>query len=147
MTSDHMIRASDRDRDVVVDTLRDAYTAGRLTLEEFQERTSAAYVSRTWGELRGLTGDLPVQPVLGSDLPGHEQQVTPQQRIVPPPPPPVPPRQAPVRPGNRSPWPPVLPFVAIWILFALGTRSSDGALAGLIIVMALLLFTSIARRR
>src|SRR5215471_18957325 len=71
MASDHMIRASDQDRDVVVTTLRDAYTAGRLTLEEFDERTTAAYASRTWGELRKLTEDLPAQPVLGSDVPGR----------------------------------------------------------------------------
>src|SRR5215468_5849145 len=68
MPSDH-IRASDRDRDTVVATLRDAYTDGRLTLEEFQERTAAAYEGRTWGDLRELTTDLPVQPVLGADLP------------------------------------------------------------------------------
>jgi hypothetical protein len=68
MASDH-IRASDRDRDAVVATLRDAYTDGRLTLEEFQERTAAAYDGRTWGDLRELTTDLPVQPVLGADLP------------------------------------------------------------------------------
>src|SRR6516165_11461741 len=70
MASDHSIRASDQDRDVVVAVLRDAYTAGRLTLEEFDERTTAAYASRTWGELRKLTEDLPAQPVLGSDVPG-----------------------------------------------------------------------------
>ncbi len=72
MASDH-IRASDRDRDAVVDTLRDAYTEGRLTLEEFQERTAAAYDGRTWGDLRELTTDLPVQPVLGADLPPEAQ--------------------------------------------------------------------------
>ena len=71
MASDHTIRASDVDREVVVATLRDAYTAGRLTLEEFDERTSVAYASKTWGELRRLTEDLPSQPVLGSDVPGR----------------------------------------------------------------------------
>lgn len=72
MPSDH-IRASDHDRDAVVATLRDAYAQGRLTLEEFQERTAAAYDGRTWGDLRELTTDLPVQPVLGSDLPPEAQ--------------------------------------------------------------------------
>jgi hypothetical protein len=57
----------------VVATLRDAYADGRLTLEEFQERTAAAYGGRTWGDLRGLTTDLPVQPVLGADLPPEAQ--------------------------------------------------------------------------
>jgi hypothetical protein len=68
MASDH-IRASDRDRDAVVGMLRDAFAEGRLTLDEFQERTTAAYAGRTWGDLRELTGDLPVQPFLGADLP------------------------------------------------------------------------------
>ena len=77
MPSDH-IRASDHDRDAVVATLRDAYTDGRLTLEEFQERTAAAYDGRTWGDLRELTTDLPVQPILGSDLPPEAQPAGPQ---------------------------------------------------------------------
>lgn len=68
MACDH-IRASDRDRDAVVTTLRDAFAEGRLTLDEFQERTTAAYAGRTWGALRELTTDLPVQPFLGADLP------------------------------------------------------------------------------
>jgi hypothetical protein len=72
MASDH-IRASDRDRDAVVGTLRDAYTDGRLTLEEFQERTAAAYGGRTWGDLKELTTDLPLQPALGTDLPPEAQ--------------------------------------------------------------------------
>ncbi len=63
------MRASDKDREAVVAVLRDAYTAGRLTLDEFDERTSAAYAKKTWGELRVLTEDLPEQPDLGADLP------------------------------------------------------------------------------
>src|SRR5579871_2589691 len=69
--TDRPIRASDQERDSVVEVLRDAYTDGRITLEEFDERTSAAYASKTWGDLRELTSDLPSQPVLGSDVPGR----------------------------------------------------------------------------
>jgi hypothetical protein len=69
MASNHGMRASDQDREAVVAVLRDAFTAGRITLEEFGERTSSAYASKTWGELRGLTADLPVKPDLGADLP------------------------------------------------------------------------------
>src|SRR3984957_19930290 len=72
MATDDPIRASDADREVVVDALREAYSEGRLTLDEFDERMSAAYASRTWGELRELTVDLPSQPVLGADLPGRQ---------------------------------------------------------------------------
>ena len=72
MATDDPIRASDADRDVVVDALREAYTEGRLTRDEFDERMSAAYMSRTWGQLRELTVDLPLQPVLGADMPGRQ---------------------------------------------------------------------------
>jgi hypothetical protein len=72
MATDDPIRASDTDRDVVVEALREAYTEGRLTRDEFDERMSAAYGSRTWGQLRELTIDLPVQPVLGADVPGRQ---------------------------------------------------------------------------
>ena len=65
MSTDDAIRASDGDREAVVAILRDAYAAGRLTLAEFDERTTAAFAGRTWGQLRELTSDLPDQPPLG----------------------------------------------------------------------------------
>ena len=60
MPTDDAIRASDADREHAVGMLRDGYVAGRLTLAEFDERTTAAFTSRTWGELRQLTKDLPL---------------------------------------------------------------------------------------
>ena len=81
MATDDSIRASDVDRDVVVVALREAYTEGRLTRDEFDERMSAAYASKTWGQLRELTADLPVQPVLGADVPGRQLPAP----VVPPP--------------------------------------------------------------
>jgi hypothetical protein len=59
MPTDDTIRASDADREHAVGMLRDGFAAGRLTLAEFDERTTAAFTSRTWGELRELTKDLP----------------------------------------------------------------------------------------
>jgi hypothetical protein len=59
MPTDDAIRASDADREHTVGILRDGYACGRLTLAEFDERTTAAFASRTWGELRRLTRDLP----------------------------------------------------------------------------------------
>lgn len=53
------VRASDADRDHVVAMLREQVGAGRLTLEEFSERSATAYQSRTIGELDTLTRDLP----------------------------------------------------------------------------------------
>ncbi len=81
MATDDLIRASDADRDVVVEALREAYTEGRLTRDEFDERMSAAYAGKTWGQLRELTADLPVQPVLGADVPGRQLPAP----VVPPP--------------------------------------------------------------
>jgi hypothetical protein len=56
------VRASDADRDRVVDVLRDAAADGRLTVDEFDERMEAALSSRTLGELAPLTADLGVGP-------------------------------------------------------------------------------------
>jgi hypothetical protein len=141
MASDHSIRASDQDRDVVVAVLRDAYTAGRLTLEEFDERMTAAYASRTWGELRKLTEDLPAQPVLGSDVPGR--------------PLPVPTLPAhPQRPGGALPparhrHRPVafFPVVAFWLVLALATRSAHEIVAPTLVLVLALVFISLTRRR
>ena len=142
MASDHMMRASDLDRDAVVATLRDAYTAGRLTLEEFDERTTAAYASRTWGELRKLTEDLPAQPILGSDVPG---------RHLPAPALPAHPPRA-----NGSVPPPIshrrrstafLPLVALWLLLALATRSTHEILGPALVLVMAVVFASLARRR
>ena len=60
MPTGDAIRASDADREHAVGMLRDGFAAGRLTLAEFDERTTAAFTSRTWGELRDLTKDLPM---------------------------------------------------------------------------------------
>ena len=56
------VRASDADRDRVIDVLRAATADGRLTADEFSERMAAALSSRTFGELAPLTADL-VAPV------------------------------------------------------------------------------------
>ncbi|MET9959056.1 DUF1707 domain-containing protein [Streptomyces sp. NPDC006326] len=53
------LRASDADRERVVERLRDAVAEGRLDMEEFEERLEAAYTSRTYAELEPLTRDLP----------------------------------------------------------------------------------------
>ncbi|MET3986174.1 DUF1707 domain-containing protein [Streptomyces sp. PvR034] len=53
------LRASDADRERVVERLRDAVAEGRLAMDEFEERLEATYASRTYGELEPLTSDLP----------------------------------------------------------------------------------------
>jgi hypothetical protein len=57
MTDD--VRASDTDRDTVVEQLQRALGRGRVTMAEFEERVAAAYASTTRGELAALTRDLP----------------------------------------------------------------------------------------
>lgn len=54
------IRASDADRERVVELLRQHSAEGRISSEEFDERMSAAYAAKTMGALAELTTDLPV---------------------------------------------------------------------------------------
>jgi hypothetical protein len=56
------MRASDADRERVVDLLRDHGAAGRLTTEELEERTATALAATTLGELDALLTDLPPAP-------------------------------------------------------------------------------------
>jgi hypothetical protein len=117
---DRPIRASDQERESVVDVLRDAFTDGRLTLDEFEERTSAAYAAKTWSELQELTSDLPVQPVLGV-VPSDRRQAQLSQPV----PTAVRPRQ-----GRRTrPFDRLLPVLFVWILISAAAGSPDIAAA------------------
>jgi len=128
MSNDKAIRASDGDREAVVTILRDAYAAGRLTLPEFDERTTAAFAGRTWGELRELTADLPDQPRLGPARPA-----VPVAR---------PGEAAGTGPAGR-PWPgrgsaarlmPALPIAFFWIAISLFARG-PGAYVPMVILL------------
>lgn len=153
MGDDHDIRASDRDREAVVNTLRDAYAAGRLTLEEFDERTTAAYAGRTWGELRALTRDLPEKPELGADISSRagvaarsdEAAAGRPDRVELPKAPPLTGRQVPPQLNRRRlPYFPVVPFIVMW---ALAVRTGGGrALIPLAAIIMLLLVVSAVNR-
>lgn len=52
-------RIGDAERDVVMDVLREHFTAGRLTQDEIEARISLALDAKTVGELRRLVMDLP----------------------------------------------------------------------------------------
>jgi class 3 adenylate cyclase len=56
------LRASDADRDRVVESLREHFGAGRLSKDELSERVEAVYGVRTMSELQALTADLPSPP-------------------------------------------------------------------------------------
>jgi Domain of unknown function (DUF1707) len=124
---DRPIRASDQERESVVDVLRDAYTDGRLTLDEFEQRMSAAYAAKTWPELRELTGDLPVEPVLGTDLRDRSQAGPPDA---------VPAARPPRR--RARPLGPLLPVVFACIMFAAAVGWPDTAAALSVVFICLL---------
>ena len=52
------LRASDRDRDVVLGVLTEGYAEGRITQQEYDERAGAASAAKTLGQLPGLILDL-----------------------------------------------------------------------------------------
>lgn len=68
------MRASDADRDEVLAELSKHFQAGRLTLEEFDERSDLALHARTYGELADLTRDLPVSAPARVPAPSRQRQ-------------------------------------------------------------------------
>ena len=52
------LRASDADREQVIDTLKVAFAQGRLTKEELDLRAGQAFASRTYADLAAVTADL-----------------------------------------------------------------------------------------
>ena len=55
------IRASDADRESVVDRLRNAAAEGRLAAHELEHRVTAALTAKTYGELDATVADLPAE--------------------------------------------------------------------------------------
>jgi hypothetical protein len=53
------LRASDDDRQAVIDRLSAHFRAGRIDAEELEERTAVATAAKTYGELAALEADLP----------------------------------------------------------------------------------------
>ena len=139
--TDGSMRASDAERESVVAALRDAYTEGRLTLDEFTERTADAYAGRTWDDLRSLTTDLPVQPVLGpAELATTDRKAEARE--------PVPAQAAPLtqsqpaqveRPPRRGrPMGLLLPVVLLWAVIAAANNNPSAAAALSVLVICLL---------
>jgi uncharacterized protein DUF1707/uncharacterized protein DUF4190 len=56
------LRASDTDREQLVDVLKTAFSEGRLDQDEYTSRMERAYSAKTYGELRALVADLPGPP-------------------------------------------------------------------------------------
>jgi DUF1707 SHOCT-like domain len=53
------LRASDADREHVIDALKDAFVQGRLAKDELDMRAEQALTSRTYADLRAITADIP----------------------------------------------------------------------------------------
>jgi Domain of unknown function (DUF1707) len=56
------LRASDDDRDAVLQALERHTAAGRLNLDDFDQRSTAALTAVTLDDLAALTADLPELP-------------------------------------------------------------------------------------
>jgi hypothetical protein len=113
MTSPDAMRASDGDRERVVQALQEQVGEGRLTLEEFEERSTAVYQTKTVGDLRKLLEDLPVD-VFPQPAPPFAMGAAWQQPF---PMPAIPPWQQPkiVRAGRPNP---ALFVVLAFMMFA-----------------------------
>lgn len=71
------LRVSDAERDRAVSELSEAYQAGRITVEEFDQRSTQALSARTGRELIATVADLPLDPSPVGDAPADK--TTPQE--------------------------------------------------------------------
>jgi hypothetical protein len=71
MTRRATLRASDADRELIAERLRQAAAEGRLLAEELEERLGAALSARTYGELDAVVADLPAPRTAPARVPGH----------------------------------------------------------------------------
>lgn len=101
------LRVSDADRDAALAELSEHFQAGRITHEEFDERSGRALQARTGDDLRELFTDLP-----GPQAPGSGATAG----GTPPSGPPLPrPERAPLRARRRPP----IPLIVIACVIAL----------------------------
>jgi hypothetical protein len=70
-------RVSDADRDRALSELSEAFQAGRITADEFDQRSEHALRARTGNELTALLADLPVAnvPATPTPVPGRAQRI------------------------------------------------------------------------
>ena len=67
------LRASDADREQVIDMLKAAFVQERLTKDEFDLRVGRALASRTYADLAAVTADLPARQAEARPLPRLSQ--------------------------------------------------------------------------
>jgi DUF1707 SHOCT-like domain len=61
MATEHRLRASDDDRDRLVEQLQRHAVAGRLSMDEYAERVDRVLIARTHGDLAAVVDDLPAE--------------------------------------------------------------------------------------
>ena len=105
------LRLSDAEREAAVSALGEHYAAGRLTREEYDERSDRAYAARTAAEVVPLFTDLPAPHPYAPATPRTARPAT-------GPAVPWPAYRAPVRRGPRLPLLPLL-FVVIGLAMLL----------------------------
>ena len=67
------MRSSTADRERAIDVLKAAFAEGRLSRDEFDDRSGRVYRSLTYAELAALTADLPAGPLGAMVQPGMLQ--------------------------------------------------------------------------
>jgi hypothetical protein len=67
----HALRIGDAERDAAATDLGEHYAAGRLTLDELNERLDATFSARTFGQLTRIMADLPGPGWLAWPAAGH----------------------------------------------------------------------------
>jgi len=84
------LRASDADREQVIDRIKAAYIYGLVTKDELDARVGGTLLSRTYAELAVLTADLPARPggaaaerlARARELASASANVTPGDRVA-----------------------------------------------------------------
>lgn len=122
------MRASDADRDAVLSDLSEHFQAGRLTLEEFEDRAGRVLAARTWGELKDLLRDLP------GTLPGPQVQVAAAYSAA-----------WPERPSGRRAPAPIAVLAAIGIAVAVSVGIGHSSWGFLWVVLGLLIVRRLVR--
>jgi hypothetical protein len=72
-----LLRAGHAEREQAIESLKDAFVDGRLTMDELDARAGRALAARTCAELAGLTADIP--PATG---PAHPPALVPRWPLV-----------------------------------------------------------------
>ena len=126
MPADPRMRASDDDRDRAASLLREHHAAGRLTVEEFQERLDAAYQAKTLGDIDHLLADLPSIDLF--HLPDESmRRMAHAAPASPAGPAPGPGRLSPAWRGAWASWASVsMVLFVIWLITAVGSHHADG---------------------